>query len=258
MKRFILFMIIVLWAAGMAEAREITLSIVYNNVAGDEELTLSWGMACIIEGTEKEILFDTGGDGRILLANIRCMGIDPGEIDAVVLSHIHGDHTGGLEVFLAENPAVALYIPASFPENFKRRVKAKAARVIEVRTPVEICDRVHSTGELGTGMKEQALVLESGKGLILITGCAHPGVTYMVKSALDLFDNVVYLVTGGFHLGGANANEIEGVVSELKNIGVRKIGPSHCTGELATEKFRKVWGKDFVEAGCGAVIAIPD
>jgi 7,8-dihydropterin-6-yl-methyl-4-(beta-D-ribofuranosyl)aminobenzene 5'-phosphate synthase len=231
---------------------------VYNNVACDRELTLSWGMACVIEGTEKTILFDTGGDGRVLLTNMRSMGVDPGIIDAVVYSHIHGDHTGGLEAFLAVNPEVTLYVPSSFPEDFKRFVRSKSTRVIEVDSPVEICDRVHTTGELGTGLKEQALVLESESGLVLVTGCAHPGVVYMVERALELFDGGVYLVTGGFHLGGAGAKEIERVVSELKKAGVKRVGPSHCTGEQAMEKFREGWGKDFVEAGCGAVIRIPN
>jgi 7,8-dihydropterin-6-yl-methyl-4-(beta-D-ribofuranosyl)aminobenzene 5'-phosphate synthase len=242
----------------MAESKEITLNVVYNNVAFDGELTLSWGMACVVEGVGKVILFDTGGDGLILLANMKSMGIDPEDIDAVVLSHIHGDHTGGLGTFLTANPEVTLYVPSSFPEGFKLRVKAKSARVIEVSAPVEICDRVHVTGELGTGVKEQALVVLSERGLILVTGCAHPGVAHMAKRALELFDGDMYLVTGGFHLGGAAVNEIERIISELKSCGVKKVGPSHCTGEQAIKKFRMAWGKDFVDAGCGAIIRIPN
>jgi 7,8-dihydropterin-6-yl-methyl-4-(beta-D-ribofuranosyl)aminobenzene 5'-phosphate synthase len=257
MKRIVLFCI-VLMVSAMAESNEITLNIVYNNVAFDKKLTLSWGMACVIEGMEKVILFDTGGDGDILLANMKSMGIDPEDIDAVVLSHIHGDHTGGLASFLAANSDVTLYVPSSFPEDFKGRVKAKSARVIEVSASVEICDRVYTTGELGIGIKEQALVIKTEGGLVMVTGCAHPGVVHMVKRALELFDSDMYLVTGGFHLGSASENEIKKIITELKNYGVKKVGPSHCTGERAIKRFKEAWGKTFVDAGCGAVIKIPN
>jgi len=257
MKRIVLFCI-VLMVAAMGESNEITLNIVYNNVAFDRGLTLSWGMACVIQGIEKVILFDTGGDGHILLANMKAMGIDPEDVDIVVLSHIHGDHTGGLESFLAANSDVTLYVPCSFPEDFKGRMKAKTAKVIEVAAHVEICDHVYSTGELGTSIKEQALVIKTEGGLVMVTGCAHPGVAHMAKRAFELFDGVMYLVTGGFHLGGTSENEIERIITELKTYGVKKIGPSHCTGEKAMKKLKEVWGKDFVDAGCGAVIKIPN
>ena len=242
----------------MAESNEITLNIAYNNVAFDRKLSISWGMACVIEGAEKVILFDTGGDGHILLSNMKAMGIDPEEIDIVVLSHVHGDHTGGLGSFLAVNPNVALYVPRSFPEDFKARMKAKTRRVVEVDEPVEICDQVFSTGELGTWIKEQALVVKTREGLVMVTGCAHPGVVLMTRRALELFDGDMYLVTGGFHLGGASEKEIKKIIADLREFGVKKVGPSHCTGEKAMEKFREVWGKEFVDAGCGAVIKIPN
>jgi 7,8-dihydropterin-6-yl-methyl-4-(beta-D-ribofuranosyl)aminobenzene 5'-phosphate synthase len=257
MKR-ILLLCIILMESAIAESNEITLNIVYNNVAFDRELTLSWGMACVIEGAEKDILFDTGGDGNILLSNMETMGIDPKEIDIVVLSHVHGDHTGGLGSFLAVNPDVSLYVPRSFPEDFKTRVKAKTSRVVEVDEPVEICDQVFSTGELGTWIKEQALVVQTRDGLVMVTGCAHPGVVHMTRRALELFDGSMYLVTGGFHLGGASEKEIKKIIADLSTFGVKKVGPSHCTGEKAMEKFREVWGKEFVDAGCGAVIKIPN
>jgi len=241
-----------------AAASEITIKVVYNNVVFNREFTTSWGMACVVEGLEKVILFDTGGDGGILLSNMKAMGVDPGEIDVVVISHIHGDHTGGLPSFLAVNSDVAVYIPSSFPGDFKRSIKERGSRLIEVSEPVEICNRAYSTGELGTWIKEQALVVKTEKGLVIVTGCAHPGVVDITKSALRLYDDNIYLVTGGFHLGGASEKEIDRIISELKGCGVKKVGPSHCTGERAIQKFKEAWGKIFVEAGCGAVIKISD
>jgi len=250
-------MFLFLMVPGMAFSDEITIKVVYNNVVFNRELTPSWGMACVIEGLEEVILFDTGGDGRILLSNMKAMGVDPGNIDVVVLSHIHGDHTGGLNSFLAVNSDVTVYVPSSFPGSFKRSIKEMSKRLIEVSKSIKICNDAYSTGELGTWIKEQSLVVKTEQGLLIVTGCAHPGVVEITKSALKLFDDTLYLVTGGFHLGGVSENKIEAIISELKDCGVKKLGPSHCTGDLAIQKFKQEWGKNFIEAGCGAVIKIP-
>ncbi|MGQ9616685.1 MAG: MBL fold metallo-hydrolase [Spirochaetota bacterium] len=256
--RWLKVMILFMMVSGASMASEISIKIVYNNVAFNRELETSWGMACVVEGLEKTILFDTGGNGSILLSNMKAMGIEPTRIDMVVLSHIHGDHTGGLESFLNVNRNVTVYVPSSFPSGLKKSIKEIGSRVIEVSGPAEICSRVYSTGELGTWIKEQALVLKTDKGLIVITGCAHPGVVEIARTALTLYDRAIYLITGGFHLGGSSEREIDLIITELKSFGVQKVGPGHCTGELAIQKFKEAWGKNFVDAGCGAVIKIAD
>ena len=102
------------------QPKGLAVRIVYDNYPFDKKLQTAWGFACVVTGLEKAILFDTGGDGRILLANMRACGMEPGEIDAVVLSHIHGDHTGGLGAFLEANSRVTVYVPKVFPEGVKR------------------------------------------------------------------------------------------------------------------------------------------
>ena len=102
---------------------EIVLQIVYDNNPHDDRLQTEWGFGCVITGCEKTILFDTGGEGDVLLSNMRICGIDPSRIDAVVLSHIHGDHTGGLDEFLQVNPDVEVYLPKVFPVEFKAQVR---------------------------------------------------------------------------------------------------------------------------------------
>jgi len=239
-------------------ANEISIKIVYNNVAFNRELETSWGMACVVEGFEKTILFDTGGDVSILISNMKAMGIELRTIDVVVLSHIHGDHTGGLESFLNVNNNVTVYFPSSFPGGLTKSIKEVGSRVVKVSEPSEICSRVYSTGELGTWIKEQALVLKTDKGLIVITGCAHPGVVEIARTALTLYGRTIYLIAGGFHLGGTSEREIDRIIAELRGLGAQKVGPSHCTGERAIQKFKDAWGKNFVDAGCGAVIKIAD
>jgi 7,8-dihydropterin-6-yl-methyl-4-(beta-D-ribofuranosyl)aminobenzene 5'-phosphate synthase len=238
-------------------AEDMTIRIVFNNVPYDNELGCGWGMGCVIEGLEKTILFDTGGDGTILLSNMERMGIDPEGIDIVVLSHIHADHTGGLPSILTINPDVTVYVPLSFPSDFKHVVCRRGARIVEISKPVEIMTDVYSTGELGTLIKEQALILKGKEGLTIVTGCAHPGVITIAKRATQFLDDEIYLITGGFHLGGATEKEIKRIIAELQDLGVKMIAPSHCTGEKAMKMFRNAWNQNFIEGGCGAAISIP-
>lgn len=235
---------------------DISFSIVYNNVPFDTSFKTAWGMSCYIEGFEKNILFDTGGDGEILLYNMGKLKIDPKSVDLVVLSHIHGDHIEGIWELLKINPKITVYLPSSFPRNFKSRVKSSGAKVIEVSKPTKICKDLWSTGEMGRFMKEQALVLNTKKGIIVVTGCAHPGIVNIVKKACKLVQNKVYLVLGGFHLMAYSESEVKKIIKELKQIGVEKIAPSHCTGGRAIELFREAWEKDFFDLGCGAVLKL--
>lgn len=235
----------------------ITLTILYNNVPHDPRLTTAWGMSCLIEGMEKTILFDTGGDGRILLSNMKKLGKAPKQVDVVVLSHIHGDHVGGLWEFLKEKSDVKVYLPKAFPDNFKKRVQRAGVEVFSVGKPTKIGKNIYSTGQMGAWMKEQALVLRTAKGLVVVTGCAHPGVANFVKRAKKIWKDDVYLVFGGFHLMAYSERQVEGLITELKQLGVKKVGPSHCTGGKPIEMFRKAWGKDFIDLGCGAGITIP-
>jgi 7,8-dihydropterin-6-yl-methyl-4-(beta-D-ribofuranosyl)aminobenzene 5'-phosphate synthase len=239
-----------------AYAKDMTISIIYNNIDFNKMLTPAWGMSCVIDGLDKTILFDTGGDGDILLSNMYKMRIKPEKIDIVVLSHIHGDHTGGLWKFLAVNPHVIVYLPSSFPENFKQRIRDHGSRIVEVERPIEIFPGAYSTGELGHLIREQSLVLKTKHGLIIITGCSHPGIVTIANRAIQISHQKIYLITGGFHLGGANISEIVEIINELKALGVEKIAPSHCTGERAINSFKDAWKNNFIEAGCGAVIKV--
>ncbi|MCK4600190.1 MBL fold metallo-hydrolase [Candidatus Bipolaricaulota bacterium] len=231
-------------------------TIVYDNYEYDPRLKTAWGFSCLIEGLEETVLFDTGGDSAILLGNMRALGIDPSGIDVIVLSHIHGDHVGGLFGLLAENSAVKVILPESFPANFKDEARAFGAELIEVHEQMEICSGVYSTGELGSGIKEQSLVIKTKKGSVVITGCAHPGVVNIVRKAKALLDTQVYLVMGGFHMLGMGENQIEAVIAQFKEEGVQRVAPCHCSGDLTRELFQEVYGEDFIEVGAGKIVEL--
>ena len=238
--------------------RDLTMTIVYDNNPYDKKLETKWGFGCLITGTEKTILFDTGGDGKTLLSNMRKLGLRPASVDIVVLSHIHGDHTGGLSQFLHANSNVTVYMLRSFPGEFKRAVVETGAKVVEVHEPAGICRRVHTTGEVGKWIKEQALVIETAEGLVVVTGCAHPGIVEMVRRAREVLRKDVYLVLGGFHLGGMSAGRIGKLIGELRAEKVQKTAPVHCSGDLARKLFGQEYKDDFILGGVGKTIRIED
>jgi 7,8-dihydropterin-6-yl-methyl-4-(beta-D-ribofuranosyl)aminobenzene 5'-phosphate synthase len=234
----------------------VTITILYDNNEYDERLETAWGFSCLVKGLEKTILFDTGGDSALLLRNMRTLEIDPQDVDVVVISHVHGDHVGGLAGFLEENPAVTVYLPQSFPPSIKDATREVGAELVEVREPVEICERAYSTGELGDWIKEQSLVIETDKGLVVITGCAHPGVVNVVRQAKKLRGGDVHLVLGGFHLCWLNVLQIRGVVDGVKKEDVEMVAPCHCSGDLARSTFEEAYGENFILVGVGKKLEI--
>lgn len=234
----------------------IALTVLFDNYPYDEKLKTGWGFALLVRGLEKTILFDTGGDGRILLSNMEKLDVNPADIDIVVLSHIHGDHTGGLEAFLAENHNVTVFVPASFPERFKRRVRAQGASLISVGEPCKICEGAQTTGQLGTLIREQALCISTSKGLFVVTGCAHPGIVRMVEAATKLSLSGVYGAIGGFHMSGASEKQVCEVIDNLKGMGVEIIAPCHCSGDRTRAMMREAFEVGYINVGVGAVVKL--
>ncbi|MBN1922725.1 MAG: MBL fold metallo-hydrolase [Anaerolineae bacterium] len=244
-------------ATPTVEARtSFTLTVVYDNVAGDARLRTDWGFACLVQGPAQTLLFDTGRNGEILLENMRTLGLNPQAISAIVLSHAHNDHTGGLARFLAENPRVTVYMLASFPAGIKTTVREAGATLVEIEGPMSLNSWAYSTGNLGGSVPEQALVVESPRGAVVVSGCAHPGITTAVRQAQSLVNRDTYLVLGGLHLVDANTAHIAAVIAELQALGVQSVAPSHCTGAKAMSAFAEAFGAAYRSSGVGKSFVI--
>lgn len=227
----------------------------------------NWGFACLIEGMGKNILFDTGTKPEILLANIQALGVDLRRVDAIVISHLHGDHMGGLLAALEKRPGVTLYVPAaivSVPESAYERSRVPSltrltrpeTRIVQVDRPVDICPGVRLTGQIAgpNSIPEVGLLLETEAGGTLITGCAHPGIVLMVQRAAALRGKPVETVIGGFHLNATPPEEVRAIIAAMKAAGVVRCGATHCTGDPAIAQFRQAFGADYIPMGVGRII----
>ncbi len=237
---------------------DLVITVVHDNNSHAASLKTAWGFSALVTGPEKTILFDTGSDGTLLLENMAKLGIEPRRIDIVVLSHIHGDHTGGLTGLLKENPRVHVCLPGSFPAGFKDVVRGYGATLIEVDGPQEICPNVCTTGVLGRRVKEQALVIGTRRGSIILTGCAHPGIARLVEEAPRRHDGVPLLVLGGFHLEWAMRRTIEQIITNFKVHNVKYVAPAHCTGDKARQVFQQRYGSHYIEVGVGKMVSLGD
>lgn len=237
------------------DSEDITITIVYDNHEYDPRLRSDWGFSSLIDLQETTLLFDTGGDGDILLQNMTHVKLDPLKVDHVFVSHLHGDHTGGLPGILGTGATPDVWIPSSFPAAFEQSLRPWTD-VREVSGPISMIPGIHSTGELGAEIIEHSLILETRHGLVVVTGCAHPGILSVLTKTKGLHTGHLFLVMGGFHLRGKSTTDLQRILAEMRSLGVQRVAPCHCTGDEAIAMFREEWGEGFVGAGVGTVIRI--
>ena len=186
------------------------ITVVYDNEVKKRGLMAGWGFSALIESEKTPpILFDTGADSSTLAHNMKELNIAPKNIGTIVISHAHGDHTGGLSEILSINEVAELFLPGSFTRAFLGR------KVTMVKEAIQICEDVFSTGEL-EGV-EQSLVLKTKKGIFVVTGCAHPAMRNILGAASKF--GKLYGIAGGFH-GFRDFKLFEGLSI---------IYPCHCT-----------------------------
>lgn len=243
-------------AEQQAPVQPLRVTVVYNNVPYAPELTTAWGFATVIEAGPGTLLLDTSGDGPTLLGNMQHLGIDPKSIDAVALSHIHGDHTGGLADLLAHRPKSRYICPRLFRMCSAARWNGagQASRTWATR---DTCSRTcTSIGEMSQGTDEQALIIDTPTGLVAMTGCSHPDIVDIATTARTFCGKDIHLLMGGSSRRTQRPRFARHAASTSRP-GRAKVAPSHCTGDRAIALFRQRWGNDFAEGGCGSVIEIP-
>ena len=212
------------------------ITIVYDNEVSKEGLRSGWGFAALIESEKAAtILFDTGADSSTLLHNMKELNIDPKNIEIIVISHLHGDHIGGLSEIMRMNKTAQLYLPSSL------RKEPPERKVTIVKDALQIGEDIFSTGEL-EGI-EQSLALKTEKGIFVLTGCSHPAMKRILGTASGFGE--LYGIAGGFH--GFYDFEL------FKKLSV--IYPCHCT--QYKREILDFFPDRALRCGAGLVIELP-
>jgi 7,8-dihydropterin-6-yl-methyl-4-(beta-D-ribofuranosyl)aminobenzene 5'-phosphate synthase len=269
----------------------ICITTLVENTTSDPALSAEHGLSLWIQYGNRHILFDTG-QSDLLIQNAKILNIDLAQADAIILSHGHYDHTGGLSTVLDMAPKARLYLhPAALEPKFSRsRPKARSigmpnsARqairnrdVIWTESPTHVIDGMGITGQMPRVNKfenvggpffldengrepdplldDQALFIESSKGLIVVFGCAHAGVVNTLQRISDLSRTKdFYVVMGGMHLINAGPERIERTITAFRQYNLQRIGPAHCTGSKAVEIFKKAFPKLYFNCSVGTRI----
>jgi 7,8-dihydropterin-6-yl-methyl-4-(beta-D-ribofuranosyl)aminobenzene 5'-phosphate synthase len=265
-------------------------TILYDAFGPASALQKDWGFAALIEYGGRRILFDTGNDAGIFARNVEQLGVDLRRLDAVVISHRHGDHTTGLEVVIAANPTVPIYAPqegaffrSGVPNEFLTRdasvpadmryFDGKEPDLLRSGTPwprgnFQIVTRTTEilpgffvlttrSDKPGTReMNELSLAVRTSQGLAVVVGCSHPGIEKILEAAAQI-DQQLYTSIGGFHLVQTPREEIERVAGMLHDtLKLQRVAPGHCTSEPGFAAFMRKFGDRFDHAGLGATLQL--
>jgi 7,8-dihydropterin-6-yl-methyl-4-(beta-D-ribofuranosyl)aminobenzene 5'-phosphate synthase len=235
----------------------ITITTVFDNVPFETGLRTLWGFACYIETPNRTILFDTGSNGRVLLENMQRLGKPVEAVDTLFLSHHHWDHIGGLDSVIELNSRLEVVAPASLSKLLIRDLEAMVAGVeVAGEQGAPFAEGCYTTGMMGGDVREHSLVIDGGDGLTVITGCAHSGIVEIARRAQAMLGKEIDLLMGGFHLMRDDDAAIDRVIGALGQMPIRRICPTHCTGDRARERFRDAFGERCLDGGLGSVITV--
>jgi 7,8-dihydropterin-6-yl-methyl-4-(beta-D-ribofuranosyl)aminobenzene 5'-phosphate synthase len=249
----------------------------------------------LIEYGGRRILFDTGSKGADFAYNANALGVDLKNLDFVVLSHRHNDHTAGLNHVLRENPRVTIYTPfegagfntptgppllnlikryvASVPDELRyfggnpptaNRPEAPwaDANFVQIGEAKEILPGffLFSTRSEVPGtreMNEISLAMRTPRGSVLQVGCSHPGIEKIVEAAAKI-DPQIHAVFGGFHLVDMPDAQVTEMITRFRDKWrIERMAAGHCTGQFAFAEMIRIYGDKFDLAGVGSVIGLP-
>lgn len=218
-----------------------------------------WGIALLVDDS---VLFDTFASFNALRRKLGQMHASVEQIDTVVISHDHWDHIGGLWELLGLRQGLNVYLPPGSDQSLRDRVREAGSNPVDavgrhtIRPGIHISDEMLGAFRQGS-VAEQSLVLETPAGLIIIAGCAHPGIAGIVRNAAEQFGQPVYGVVGGFHLMHSGMDAVRQCAEELKQAGVTMVAPTHCTGWRAERALQAVFGENFVRLREGQQVPVP-
>ncbi|MGZ4813576.1 MAG: MBL fold metallo-hydrolase [Terriglobales bacterium] len=274
--------------------QDLSITALVENTAGKFDLLGEWGLSLWIEADEHRILYDTG-QGRTLVDNARLLGIDLSRADALVLSHGHSDHSGGIAALMASGFRGKVFAnPAAFANKYQRedsRVRQKSmpgecvealrrdAELVDSSAPTQIAPGLMVTGSIprrtefeDTGgaffldeactqpdslLDDQALLIETPAGWVVVTGCGHSGAVNTLQYAAELAGTRRFFAfLGGMHLLSASEQRMRATAQAMRDFKIRMVAPCHCTGFAATGLFQSELGTSVVALRAGSKLRL--
>ncbi|GHF94597.1 MBL fold metallo-hydrolase [Thalassotalea marina] len=252
-----------------------------------------WGYSALVEVDGRKILFDTGNRPQTVLQNVNDLKIDLSDVYDVILSHNHGDHTGGLvtlrEHFAQLNPKAlsnihvgkGIFEKRAGRENsmlaMKKSLEQQGVTFSEYSKVTEIFPGVWLTGNVkrihsernwsGNGKivtdhghiednipEDMSLVINTEDGFVLIAGCGHAGIINTMEHIVNnIHSNVISTAIGGFHLMNADDSHLAWTADKLKQFGLKNMMGAHCTGINSLYTLRSLLKSDRQHMVVGAV-----
>jgi 7,8-dihydropterin-6-yl-methyl-4-(beta-D-ribofuranosyl)aminobenzene 5'-phosphate synthase len=266
-----------------------------DNVANNKNLTGEHGLSLYIETKNHKLLFDLGASS-LFLENAIALDINLQTVDTVILSHSHYDHGGGLKTFLQINDKALIYIKKeAFGDYFSKRESgmeyigldkdlSKNQRIIlldkdmildeelSIFSSVEIIEQRFSLNKKlkikieekyieDDFQHEQNLIIKADNMKVLIAGCAHNGITNIIRKFIALEGTAPDYVVSGFHLSNPSSekNEDEQVIYELGNMLSKwntKYYTCHCTGITPYKKLKEILNNNINYFATGDVLKL--
>lgn len=240
----------------MKATAPVTITVVYDNRNTNPLLQEGWGLSLFVEFEKKKILFDAGGNRESFLANLERLRVPLNEITDVVISHKHWDHIAGLESVLRKvSDTTKVYLPKFFPGWLLRR-KFRTLCFVPPSSFREIDQNISSFSMRASfWLHEQILVISTVQGLVLLTGCAHPGIIRIIDETKFRFpEKKIRAIVGGFHLYKEDLECTNNIVRAFQAHEIEKVAACHCSGEHVQKQFQKVYGSNFLLVGTGSEI----
>ena len=276
-------------------------TLIENHIDKEEKYINEHGFSILIESMDAEkpicLLLDTGQSG-VFYDNAEKMGISLRDINAVVISHAHYDHAGGVEKLLKEVPVRKMYVGKNFfQEKYykkkdgtlknvgisftKEKLEKHSVEVREIKEDMQsifpgitlyrnfehtveyeplnprfLVKEINGAYVKDCFTDEVALTLDVEGGIIVITGCSHPGIMNILTTIKKRSGKKICGIIGGTHLVEADEARLRKTMSDLNDMNIKFIAVSHCTGESNLEIIKESFGEKFIFNCTGNVIRL--